>query len=122
MRHSNIFILYMAPGNYEQMVHYEDTIKNKVSQDRIFKYLDFNLQNTLRNIFGDKSITVWGSRDSDSNRRHFEKMQQGDDILIVEGDTIKLLGKVAAKTINPDLSKDLWKSLKGSSAEVWSLI
>lgn len=122
MRHSNIFILYMAPSNYEQMVHYEDTIKNKVSQDRVFKYIDFNLQNTLRNIFVDKSITVWGSRDSDANRRHFEKMLPGDDILIVEGDTIKLLGKVAAKTINPDLSKDLWKSLKGSSADVWSLI
>jgi len=36
-------------------------------------------------------------------------MKQGDDILIVEGKSIKLLGKIAAKTINPSLSKELWK-------------
>lgn len=112
----------MAPGNYEQMVHYEDTIKNKVSQDRIFKYLDRNLQAKLRNIFDKKPITVWGSRDTKPNRSRFEKMVSGDDILIVEGNTIKLLGKIAAATINPDLSIELWKSLKRDSSITWSLI
>jgi hypothetical protein len=118
----NIFILYMAPGNYEQMVHYEDTIKNKVSQDRLFNYLDFNLQNKTRRIFDKKPIAVWGSRDSQANRTKFDRMQAGDDILIVEGDTIKLLGKMAVKTINPDLSRELWKNLQGKTNDVWSLI
>jgi hypothetical protein len=112
----------MATGNHEQMVHYQDTIKNKVSQDRIFPYIDRNLQNKLKNIFTNKPITVWGSRDSDANRARFEGMETGDDILIVEGDTIKLLGKVAATTINPDLSRELWKGLTGNAAAVWSLI
>src|SRR4030042_5774045 len=101
----NIFILYMATGNYEQMVHYQDTIKNKVAQERIFRFINFNLQSTLRNIFGNKPIAVWGSRDSSANRSHYEKMQQGVDVLIVEGNSIKLLGKVAAKTISSDLSR-----------------
>jgi hypothetical protein len=118
----NIFILYMAPGNYEQMVHYQDTIKNKVVQERIFRFINFNLQSTLRNIFGNKAIAVWGSRDSSANRSHYEKMQQGDDVLIVEGNTIKLLGKIASKTINSDLSRELWHNLQGDADNVWSLI
>ncbi len=118
----NIFILYIPTGNYEAQVHYQDTIKNKVEPSRIFKYVDINLQSRLKSIFGNRNIAVWGSRESTANRSKFERMQAGDDILIVEGDTIKLLGKVAAKTVNPDLSKELWKNLKGGSAEGWDLI
>ena len=118
----NIFILYIPTGNYEALVHYEDTIKNKVSQEKIFKYIDSNLKNNLQKIFDNKPIATWGSRDSDANRARFEKMIPGDDILIVEGDTIKLLGKIAAKTVNPELSKELWKNLKGGSIEGWDLV
>lgn len=73
-------------------------------------------------VFGKKVIAIWGSRDSQNNRSHFEKMQPGDDVLIVEGKTIKLLGKIATKTINADLSQELWKNLKGESNEGWDLI
>lgn len=112
----------MAPGNHEQMVHYQDTIKNRVSQERLFKHVDHNLQSKLRNTFGNKPIAVWGSRASNANRSRFDRMMPFDDILIVEGDTIKLLGKVADKTINADLSRELWQNLRGDFADVWSLI
>jgi len=118
----NIFIAYMATGNYEQMVHYQDTIKNKVPQDRIMPYIDRNLQSKLRTFFGDKPIAIWGSRDSVSNRARFEGMKPGDDILVVEGDTIKLLGKLFATTISPDLSRKLWLGLARDNSAVWSLI
>ncbi|MBI5073585.1 MAG: hypothetical protein HZB62_00200 [Nitrospirae bacterium] len=118
----NIFIAYMAPGNYEQMVHYQDTIKNKVPRNRLFQYLDRNIQNILRNIFTDRPVTVWGSRDTKINRGRFENMSPGDDILIIEGDTIKLLGKIAATAVNSDLSRELWKNLAGDTTTVWSLI
>lgn len=118
----NIFILYIPPSNYEATVHYQDTIVNKVSQERLFKYLDFNFKSHLSRIFFDKKITVWGSRNSGANRAKYEKMMPGDEILIVEGETIKLLGKIAAKTINPSLSKELWKNLKGNSTDSWDLI
>ena len=49
-------------------------------------------------------------------------MKPGDDILIVEGETIKLLGKIAATTINPSLSKELWQNIKGGSSDGWDLI
>lgn len=112
----------MPSNNSEAMVHYQDTIINKVNQNRIYKYVDGNFKNNLSDIFGKKPIAVWGSRSGEQNRSRFEKMQAGDDILIIEGDTVKLLGKVAAKTINKDLSRELWKNLKGESDEGWDLI
>ena len=91
----------MAPGNSEQMVHYQDTIKNRVKQDRILKYLSSDTKNILREVFGNQSVPIWGSRNSPANRSRFEKMRIGDNVLIVEGKRIKLLGKIACKVISP---------------------
>lgn len=118
----NIFILYMPSVNSEAMIHYQDTIINKVDQNRIYKYIDSNLKRKLTDIFGIKPIAVWGSRSGEQNRSRYEKMQPGDDVLIIEGDTVKLLGKVAAKTISQDLSRELWRNLKGETQEGWDLI
>jgi hypothetical protein len=49
-------------------------------------------------------------------------MKPGDDILVVEGDTIKLLGKLFATTISPELSRKLWLGLSRDNSAVWSLI
>ena len=119
---TNIFMLYMPPTNYEAQVHYEDTIKERVEQSVIYQYVNQDLRSILSRIFGPHKIAVWGSRNSNANRAKFDKMKPGDEILIVEGDTIKLLGKVAAKTINPDLSRTLWKNLRGGSSDGWDLI
>jgi hypothetical protein len=118
----NIFFLYIPPGNQEAILHYNDTINKRVLSDRIFKFVDSNLKNKLINIFDNKPIAVWGSRDSNANRSKFERMKPGDDILIVEGDTVKLLGKIADKTVNPALSRELWKNIKPTSTEGWDLI
>jgi hypothetical protein len=49
-------------------------------------------------------------------------MNDGDEILIVEGDTIKLLGRVAGKLVSPTLSAELWKNIRGDTREGWNLI
>jgi hypothetical protein len=49
-------------------------------------------------------------------------MAEGDEILIVEGQTIKLLGRVASKDTNLQLSRELWKNLHGGVTEGWNLI
>lgn len=118
----NIFILYMPPGNSEAMVHYEDTIKRRVSQDRIFSRVDASTRAQLVQVFGDHPVAVWGSNDSPANRAKFDRMMPGDEVLIVEGPTVKLLGRVAAKTVNPALSRELWHNLRGGSTEGWDLI
>lgn len=118
----NIFLLYIPPSNHEAVVHYEDTIRAKVSPERIYRYVNQNLHTQLESIFGGRPIAVWGSRDSQANRAKFERMVPGDEILIIEGDTIKLLGKIAIKTINGDLSRELWKNLRSDAKAGWDLI
>jgi hypothetical protein len=49
-------------------------------------------------------------------------MKEGDEILIVEGQTIKLLGRVASKDVNPQLSRELWKNLRGGETQGWDLV
>jgi hypothetical protein len=118
----NIFLLYMPPGNAEAMVHYQDTIRNKVAFARVAQHVSSSIGRKLQQVFGSRSIAVWGSRDTPSNRSKFDRMAEGDEILIVEGQTIKLLGRVAAKDINPDLSRELWQNLRGGSQQGWDLV
>jgi hypothetical protein len=49
-------------------------------------------------------------------------MSEGDDLLIVEGSTIKFLGKVALKTVNAALSRELWHNFNPASTAGWDLI
>lgn len=118
----NIFILYMPLGNMEAMIHYEDTIRKRVSAGRIYDHVDSTLRRRLETIFQGKAIAVWGSRDSAQNRAKFEKMREGDEILIVEGHTIRLLGRVAARTVSAPLARELWKNLRGDDPRPWELI
>ena len=120
---SNVFLLYMPPGNAEAMVHYQDTIKNRVALTRISPFVSVNLRARLMSIFGSKPIAVWGSSAGPKNRTNFERMSEGDDILIVEGDSIRLMGKIAAKVESRPLSQELWKPLRGNDAPTsWELI
>lgn len=118
----NIFLLYMPPGNAEAMVHYQDTIRNKVAFSRIAQHISSSLGRRLQQVFGTRPIAVWGSRDTPANRSKFDRMNEGDEILIVEGQTIKLLGRVAAKDTNSELSRELWKNLRGDTQQGWDLI
>jgi hypothetical protein len=107
----NIFLLYMPPRNPEAMAHYRETIQQKVGFDRVSRFLSKDIASRLRHVFGKRPLAVWGSRDSPANRAKFEKMAEGDDLLIVEGDTVRLMGKVALRTVNADLSRELWHNI-----------
>jgi hypothetical protein len=118
----NVFLLYMPPGNREAMVHYEDTIVQKVPLERIAKYVSQDLRGRLQDVFGPHRIAVWGSASGPANRGRFDRMGEGDDLLIVEGNRIKMIGKIAAKTVNGDLSRELWQPLQGRTDSSWELI
>ena len=118
----NVFLLYMPPGNAEAMLHYRETIEEHVPLERLARYLSRDIVSKLKAIFAGRPIAVWGSRDVPQNRARFERMEDGDDLLIVEGEIIKLMGKVALKTVNPDLSRELWRNVRGDNEAGWSLI
>jgi hypothetical protein len=118
----NVFLLYMPPGNMEAMVHYQDTIKNKVSLRRISSFISRDLHAKLTSVFPSSQVAVWGSQDGERNRSNFEGMSPGDDVLIVEGDSVKLIGKIAAKVDSQELSRELWKPIAGRGDNPWRLI
>lgn len=118
----NAFLLYMPPGNAQAMVHYEDTIKKKVDLHRLSKFVSQQLRARLISVFGSNPIAVWGSEAGPRNRSSYDRMQEGDDVLIVEGTSVKLLGKIAAKVESPALSRELWKPLRGEGDTTWKLI
>ena len=104
------------------MVHYQDTIRNKVAFEKVASHLEPSLGRKLQQVFGGRPMAIWGSRDSSANRAKFERMNDGDEILIVKGNTIKLLGRVAGKVVSPALSSELWKNLRGDTVEGWDLV
>jgi hypothetical protein len=118
----NAFLLYMPPGNDLAMVHYEDTIKQKVSLQRLSGFIGQDLRARLISVFGPNPIAVWGSEAGPRNRAAFDRMAEGDDVLIVEGASVKLIGKIAAKIESPALSRELWKPLRGERDATWHLI
>lgn len=118
----NVFLLYMPPGNPTAMVHYEDTIKKKVYLPRVARFVSQDLRARLISIFGGNPISVWGSEVGPKNRSNFQRMSEGDDILIVEGNSVKLIGKIAGKVESSDLSRELWKPLTGRGDITWKLI
>ncbi|MDX2192171.1 MAG: hypothetical protein NW201_02375 [Gemmatimonadales bacterium] len=117
-----MFLLYMPPGNPEAMVHYQDTIKNRVPLERLSRFLPSSLAARLRGTFGVSPIAVWGSQPGPKNRGNFERMSPGDDILIVEGERVRLVGKVAAKVVSAPLAHELWKPVGTAGDTTWELI
>ena len=118
----NVFLLYMPPGNAQAMVHYQDTIKHRVDAERLSKFVSQDLRARLLSVFGGNRVAVWGSEAGPRNRNNFDRMSEGDDILIIEGDTVRLIGKVAAKTESAALSRELWKPLSSEPNTTWELI
>jgi len=118
----NVFLVYMPLRNAEAMAHYEDTIRKKVSLERIAHFVSPELRARLQEVFGSHDVAVWGSVAGQMNRSFFDKMTEGDDLLIVEGDSIKLIGKIAAKTVNADLSRELWQPIGREQSPPWELI
>ena len=104
------------------MVHYQDTIKNRVALRRIAPFISQDLRAKLMSVFGDAPIAVWGSRAGPKNRSNFASMSQGDDIVIVEGNSVRLIGKIAAKFDSEELSRQLWKPITGTGNTTWQLI
>lgn len=49
-------------------------------------------------------------------------MSEGDDVLIVEGASLRLIGKIAGKIESPALSRELWRPIRGERDTTWELI
>ncbi len=116
------YLLYMPPGNLEAMAHYRDTIENRIPLERVERLLSAESIRRLKAIFDGRPMAVWGSRDGRGNRSRFEKMEVGDDLLIVEGPQVKFMGKVALKLVSPEISRELWRNIQAADGPGWDLV
>jgi hypothetical protein len=80
------------------------------------------LRARLISVFGYNPVAVWGSESGPRNRGAFARMERGDDVLIVEGAKVKLLGKIAAKIESAEPPRELWKPLGRESELTWELV
>ncbi len=70
----NVFLLYMPPGNQVAMVHYQDTILNRVPLKRIAPFIPSNTRARLADLFGPTSIPLWGSQSGPRNVGNVDRM------------------------------------------------
>src|SRR5207249_1974956 len=84
--------------------------------------LSSDSRSRLDKVFAGRPMAVWGSTGGKANQAKFDKMQEGDELLIVKSDRIKLIGLIALKVENADLSRELWKPLKVGAATTWELV
>lgn len=104
----NLFILHLPLKDPSEIIHYNETIINRVEQTKISSFLSSELKTTISKNFDDAPLAIWRLEDNKLNREKFEKINNGDEILIVEEDNIKFMGKLVAKTENPELATMLW--------------
>lgn len=118
----NTFILHLSMREPEEIIHYNETVINKVDQKIIFPFVDDSTKELIQNDFEDSSVIVWRLSNNAVNRSKFDKLTPGDEILVVEDDVIKFLGKISTKIVSEDLARKLWISFSSGKMEKLSLI
>jgi len=111
----NLFILHLPLKEPSEIIHYNETIINRVQQAKISPYLSSKEAKIIKDVFDDAPLAIWRLEDDKLNREKFEKLNYGDEILIVEEDMIKFMGKIVITTDNYDLSKLLWPDYSGKN-------
>ncbi len=115
---SNLFRI--TASNAEAYQHYIDTIEKGFSIDSIKHFLSEKQIETLTGIYGDGPIRAWGSTPGQGNIRTWEKMENGDPILIYRKGYFEYYAFVTFKLHYPDLAKHLWgTNLEG---ETWEYV
>jgi hypothetical protein len=103
-------IILQPCGSADAIAHYVDTIQHPVSIDRIKDFASANETEKLINIYGDRSVAVWGVVPGvkDLNKWKWFKIEPGDVTLFARTGSIFASAVVTNKIHNKDLAKNLW--------------
>ena len=88
--------------------HFKDTIENGKSIQEIERFLSPEEKEKVKKITGDGIVRYWGSIPGESNRRNFQKLTQGDEMLCYRSGKYIALAIVAFTTVNRSLAKYSW--------------
>jgi hypothetical protein len=112
--------LVVAGGKASAQRHFEDTIQRKRTLEEVRRFLPAPEIDNLEKIYHGADFIVWGAVPGPVNENRWEKMTQGDVVLIYNNGRIRFAGEIAAKVRNRDLSRYFWREDEGGST--WELI
>lgn len=99
--------------------HFKDTIEFGKPISEISKYLNKEELGVIGRISKEGIVRYWGSIPGESNKRNYEKINLGDEMICYRSGKYIALAKIAFKTINRDLAIYSWgKTEIGSTWEL----
>jgi len=109
--------IFRAPADYQ---HFKDTIENGRLVVEVKKFLYEDEKSKLERIAKNGVVRYWGSLTGESNKRNFEKLQPGDELLFYRTGHYIALCKIAFTTINNKLARHSWGETE--TGKTWELI
>jgi len=100
--------------------HFKDTIENGKPVSEVAGFLSGEEKARVQRISRDGVVKYWGSIPGEGNKRNFEKLTEGDELLCYRSGKYIALAKVAFKTTNRDLAKYSWGETEVGST--WELV
>jgi len=100
--------------------HFKDTIENGKTIEELEKYLKGDEKSILKNISKDGIIRYWGSIPGEANRRNFEILQEGDELLCYRSGKYIALAEIVFKSVNRELSLFSWGETENGGT--WELV
>lgn len=100
--------------------HFKDTIEIGKPLAEVSKFLTGEELALVKRISKDGNVRYWGSLPGDSNKRNFEKLKEGDELICYRSGNYIALAKIAFKTFNPNLAKYSWGETELKTT--WELI
>jgi uncharacterized phage-associated protein len=97
-------VLHIAVNDSEEIIHYNETVINKVNQSTILPFVGEKVKKELKKLFDDFPVVAWRLLNTPENRKIFKKIKAGDEILITEGDNVKFFGTFRIQIINEELA------------------
>ncbi|HET8991830.1 MAG TPA: hypothetical protein VFN31_02230, partial [Candidatus Saccharimonadales bacterium] len=104
-------------GDVDANQHYEDTIVNPVSIEKIRPYVSEQIVQHLNELYPSKRIPTWGVTPGNKgvNIGKWERLQSGDLTLFARKGRVYASGVVSLKIRNSALSQALWGNKQGTT-------
>lgn len=109
--------IFRAPVDNQ---HFRDTIEIGKPFNEVANFLSGKYRAKLQRITKDGVVRFWGSTPGEANKRNFQKLTEGDELLCYRSGNYIALCKIAFTTINREFAKYAWGETE--TGTTWELI
>jgi hypothetical protein len=101
-------LIIQPAGALDARKHYEDTVLNPVSLDRIRGFINQETAETLLNLYKGHEMPVWGFTPAGSNETKWKRIESGDVALFLRKSVAYASATISFKIQSHDLAAELW--------------